>query len=146
MAPRRSILSRRLLLAEACLWLLVARAALLLVPFPRLARGWGAFVAQPDGGGRAGRTELSAQDAAKAAAIGWAVARAARRAPFKLVCLPKAMAARWMLRCRSIPSVLHFGAAHVSQPIEAHAWLDAGGVKVAGYPLANNLIEIGRFT
>jgi hypothetical protein len=49
---------------------------------------------------------------------------------------------------RSIDSVLHFGA-RIGQdkigqdkPIDAHAWLDAAGVEVAGYPVANTFAEI----
>jgi hypothetical protein len=82
---------------------------------------------------------------------GWAVTRAARHVPFNAVCLPQAMAARIMLKRRGVDSVLHFGA-RIGQdkigqdkPIDAHAWLDAAGVEVTGYPVANTFAEIACF-
>ena len=80
------------------------------------------------------------------AEIGWAVTRAARYVPFRAVCLPQAMAARVMLRRRGVASVMHFGAAKgEAKPFDAHAWLDAAGVEVTGYPLANGFAEIACF-
>jgi hypothetical protein len=83
--------------------------------------------------------------------VGWAVTRAARHVPFNAVCLPQAMAARIMLKRRGVDSVLHFGA-RIGQdkigrdkPIDAHAWLDAAGVEVTGYPVANTFAEIACF-
>ena len=66
--------------------------------------------------------------------------------PFRAVCLPQAMAARIMLSRRGIASVLHFGAAKgKEQPIDAHAWLDAAGVEVTGYPVATEIAESASF-
>jgi len=62
------------------------------------------------------------------------------------VCLPQAMAARIMLARRGVSSALHFGAAKGKEkPFDAHAWLDAAGVEVTGYPIAPNLAEIACF-
>ncbi len=92
------------------------------------------------------RRDGSAQDAKLAEDIGWAVVRAARHVPFKAVCLPQAMAARIMLRRRGVASVLHFGAAKGRErPIDAHAWLDAAGVEVTGYPVSAQFAEIACF-
>jgi len=56
------------------------------------------------------------------------------------------MAARIMLRRRGIASVMHFGAAKGKEnPLDAHAWLDAAGVEVTGYPVAPGFAEIGCF-
>ena len=72
--------------------------------------------------------------------------RAARYVPFKAVCLPQAMAARVMLKRRGVKSVMHFGAAKgTDKPLDAHAWLDAAGVEVTGYPVAENFAEIACF-
>ena len=72
--------------------------------------------------------------------------RSARYVPFKAVCLPQAMAARVMLKRRGVSSVLHFGAARgQDKPLDAHAWLDAAGVDVTGYPVAQNFAEIACF-
>jgi hypothetical protein len=137
---------RRALVVEAALWLLAARIALIAVPFPRLARRLGAFVPPTDERVSRAAQGCSAEDADLAAEIGWATMSAARHVPFRAVCLPQAMAARIMLRRRGVASVLHFGAAKgVDRPIDAHAWLDAAGVEVTGYPVAAQFAEIACF-
>lgn len=137
--------SRRGLLLEALAHLLAARLALVLVPFPRLAGWLGRFVAPAD----AYRAQPALPDptqAALAAEIGWAVTRAAHRAPFRAVCLPQAMAAQAMLRRRGVASVMHFGVARdPAGATVAHAWLDAAGIEVTGYPLDPRLAEIACF-
>lgn len=157
MAPLRSIRRplrkflqadnrRRLLAVEAALCLLAARLALFFFPFPRLAGRLGTFVAPSDP-----RVAQAERDALPGQAlvireIGWAVTRVARHAPFRAVCLPQAMAAQTMLRRRGLPSIMHFGAGPgLEKPLETHAWLDAAGVEVTGYPIAPNLAEIGCF-
>ena len=137
---------RRALLAEAVACLLAARLALIFIPFPRLARRLGAFV--PPADTRVAQTGAgTAPDQARLAEdIGWVVTRAARHVPFKAVCLPQAMAARVMLKRRGVKSVMHFGAAKgTEKPLDAHAWLDAAGVEVTGYPVAENFAEIACF-
>ncbi|MGC2124057.1 MAG: lasso peptide biosynthesis B2 protein, partial [Xanthobacteraceae bacterium] len=92
------------------------------------------------------QTETETGHARLAEEIGWAVTRAARYVPFRAVCLPQAMAARVMLKRRGVASVMHFGAAKgTEKPLDAHAWLDAAGVEVTGYPVAKNFAEIACF-
>jgi hypothetical protein len=137
---------RRVLLAEAVAYLLAARLALIFVPFPQLARRLGTFVPPADPRTAAARATAAADQARRAQEIGWAVTRAARYVPFKAVCLPQAMAARVMLKRRGVASVMHFGAAKgAEKPLDAHAWLDAAGVEVTGYPEAKNFAEIACF-
>jgi hypothetical protein len=134
---------RRALVSEAVLCLLAARSALAFIPFPRLARRLGRFVAPAEARHAAAATPL---DTANAVEIGWAVTRAARYVPFQAVCLPQALAARLMLARRGIASTMHFGAARgEAGPLDAHAWLDAAGVEVTGYPVAGKFTEIGCF-
>jgi len=137
---------RRALVVEAVAWLLAARLALIFIPFPQLARLLGTFVPPTDQRVLQARQERSEAHACLAEDIGWAVTRSARYVPFKAVCLPQAMAARIMLRRRGVRSVLHFGAAKGREkPLDAHAWLDAVGVEVTGYPVAANFAEIACF-
>jgi Transglutaminase-like superfamily len=137
---------RRALLVEAVACLGVARLALIFVPFPRLARRLGSFVPPSDARIALALTGASHDQAELAEAVGWAVTRAARYLPFKAVCLPQAMAARVMLKRRGVASVMHFGAAKGEEkPLDAHAWLDAAGVEVTGYPVAKNFSEIACF-
>lgn len=136
---------RRALLIEAVACLSAARLALIFIPFPRLARSLGTFV--PPNDPRAVPTPPADTNgqARLAADIGWAVTRAARYVPFKAVCLPQAMAARVMLKRRGVASIMHFGAAKGQDKLDAHAWLDAAGVEVTGYPVAKNFAEIACF-
>ena len=137
---------RRLLAVEAATCLLAARLALLLVPFPRLARTLGTFVPPNDPRAAQAKASGSPEQARLAREIGWAVTRAARYVPFKAVCLPQAMAARLMLGRRGVASVMRFGAGRGDQkPFDAHAWLDAAGVEVTGYPIAPHVVEIACF-
>jgi Transglutaminase-like superfamily len=136
----------RALLAEAVACLLAARLALIFIPFPRLARSLGTFVPPTDPRAVEPQTETETGHARLAEEIGWAVTRAARYVPFRAVCLPQAMAARVMLKRRGVASVMHFGAAKgTEKPLDAHAWLDAAGVEVTGYPVAKNFAEIACF-
>lgn len=156
MAPLASIRSRiarfthigrrGAMLFEAAGFLLLARLCLIFIPFSRLARHFGNFVAPNDPRALAAKSADSRDHAWLAKEIGWAVTRAACHVPFKAVCLPQAMAARIMLERRGVGSVLHFGAAiGKEKPIDTHAWLDAAGVKVIGYPVAESFAEIGCF-
>ena len=137
---------RRALLGEAVLWLLLARVALVLVPFPRLARRLGTFVPPSDKRVLHANSECSPDQVRLASEIGWAVTRAAHHVPFSAVCLPQAMTARLMLARRGVGSVLHFGAAKGrDKPLNTHAWLNAAGVEVTGYPVSPDFAEIACF-
>ena len=136
----------QLLVAEASSSMLAARLRLLVTPFPKVAPTLGEFVAPSDPrvAERAGPT--TAEAAATARAIRSAVTSAAPFMPFRSVCLQQAMAAHAMLKRRGISSVMHFGAHPTdANAIEAHAWLDAAGVKVTGYPISADMGEIACF-
>jgi hypothetical protein len=137
---------RRALVIEAWAWLLVARWTLILVPFPHVARRLGTFVPPTDPRAAPIGANSSAQSTI-AREVRWAVTTATRTAPFHAVCLPQAMAARLMLSRRGVGSVMHFGARMAGEPksLDAHAWLDAAGVKVTGYPVAREIAEIACF-
>lgn len=136
---------RRALAAEAVVYLVAARLSLMFVSFPRLARHLGTLVSPSDP--RASMTRPYAPSHTQLAKeVGWAVTSAARYVPFRAVCLPQALAAQAMLRRRGVHSVTHFGAARgTEKPVYAHAWLDAAGVQVTGFPVAENFTEISCF-
>ena len=137
---------RRLLVVEAVVCLLAARLALILVRFRRLAGWLGTCVLPSDPRVSRNHAGNSPEHAKLAQEIGWAVTRSARYVPFKAVCLPQAMAAQFMLRRRSVPSIMRFGAGKgTEKTLAAHAWLDAAGVEVTGYPVSSNLAEIACF-
>lgn len=137
---------RQALVAEACTRMLVARVQILVRPFAKLAPALGEFVPPTDPRVVAHAAPTSAEDAATAKLVRWAVTSAAPFMPFRSVCLQQAMAAHVMLKRRGISSVMHFGARSTSEkPIDAHAWLDAAGVKVTGYPIPEDMGEIACF-
>jgi len=137
---------RQILVAEACASMLAARTILLVLPFPRVAQRLGDFVAPADPRVAERAAATTPDQAAAARTIGWAVRSAAPFMPFRSVCLQQAMAAQAMLRRRGIASVMHFGASPSGvRAIDAHAWLDAAGVKVTGYPIPRDMGEIACF-
>lgn len=76
--------------------------------------------------------------------VGWAVTRIAAYFPQSAKCLAQALTARAMLRRRGVGSIMHVGVARSEEAaFEAHAWLEAGGVEVTGYPVPPHLREIG---
>jgi hypothetical protein len=112
--------SDRLLLAEAGLWLGVARLAIRLFPFRWIKRGWGQpQITSPEKSGRPSPELLER--------ISWAVATASRHLPWDCLCLAQAMAGKAMLRCRGISSTLYMGLTRGgASHIQGHAWLKCG--------------------
>ena len=142
----RAGLTRQRLVAEAVLRMLAARIVLVVLPFSRVSRRFGMFVAPTDPRILAQAAALTPAHAATVRQIGWAIRATAPYMPFRSVCLQQAMAGQAMLRRRGIATVLHFGAARgQTKAIEGHAWLDAEGIKVTGYPVATNMTEIACF-
>ncbi len=139
------------LIAEAVMMLALAEGSLRLLPFRWTSRWLGPMV--PPGSpepappapasGDPGDNEDAAASARK---VGWAVRSVAERVPFRAVCLPQALAARAMLARRGIASTLSIGSAHgVNAHFDNHAWLDAAGVAVTGYPVRKGFACIGCY-
>lgn len=139
---RRMDVAQLRLLAEAMAWLAIARLILLVFPFRWVSR-WLGSVSAPAG---VTPPQVESDAAARTArAVGWAVERMAANAPFKAVCLQQAVAAKFLLARRGIPSLLHLGVAREAArkpDFIAHAWLDVAGIKVTGYPIDPGLTEI----
>ncbi len=138
---------RRSLLVEASLYLLSVQLMLMVVPYPKLARRIGGCMSPADPRAtRARQDSILPEQSLIALEVGWAVTRAAKHIPFKVMCLPQAMTARAMLAQRGIRGVLHFGtAAGKAAPLVAHVWLEAAGVEVTGYPVGDEFTEIASF-
>jgi hypothetical protein len=131
--------------AEACLGLIAAEARLRLLPLKR--QGMLGLTPPPDS--RPAEVVAESSEAQRVAAldVGWAVTRAAACLPVPARCLAQALAARAMLRRRGIGSIMHVGVARPDEAaFEAHAWLEAAGIEVTGYPVPQRLREIGRLT
>lgn len=116
----------RLLLLEALFLLGFSRLLLLTVPFrwvsPHLSRQFKKIEQAQD------RT-----DTAFIQRVGWAVIIVAHRTPWKSACLTQAMAAKWMLQRRQLPSTLYLGVdKEKNAPMQAHAWLSCNGSFLTG--------------
>ena len=123
-------------LVEAALWLLIVRLAFGLLPFKaalRLLR----ISPAATGTGR-----IAAEEAAE---IGRAVARAARRVPFRAVCLQQAFAALLMLRRRGLAGTVHLGVARSPDGLTAHAWSRCGELPVTGIAAAGGFVPVAVF-
>jgi hypothetical protein len=133
------------LMLEAAFWLTIARSALVLVPFPRISRYLGKLQKPSDE-----VLNRHHEAAANVRRIGGSVNAVANRFPAGMVCLPRALAAWQMLHRRGIASRLHFGTPLAPDPkrgpgLQTHAWLTSCGVRVTGYPIADNCVELGYF-
>ena len=139
--------ARQGLVIESVVALARARLLLRAVPFQQLSTRWGALVPIGDPCIAAHAIGVgSAADAETAREIGWAVTATATVMPFTAMCLQQAVAAREMLARRGIAAVIHYGAGRdAAGQLVAHAWLDAAGARVTGYPVAPNIAAIGAF-
>lgn len=118
--------SDRVLLAEAMVCLGIARLALMVVPFRRIAPYLGRQQCETP------LAEASGQPASLCR-IARAVSRVSPHTPWHNACLVQAIAAKMMLRRRGIPSTLYLGVMkHAATGFAAHAWLRSGGVVLTG--------------
>lgn len=123
---------------EAALCLLAVRAALALLPLPSVLRLFRII----QGEASTGRIADPA-----AAAVGRAIARAARNVPFRAVCLQQAFAALLMLRRRGLGATIHLGVARADTGgLRAHAWSRCGDIPVTGFAAAPAFVSVAAFT
>ncbi len=126
------------LLAEAAGWLLLARLALRLVPFRRLAPWLGRTRAESLHGDQPGD--------AQSARVGWAVRTASRRAPWETRCFAEAIAGKAMLKRRRVDSTLYLGLRKADDgEIQAHAWLRCGARTITGGRTSGGFTVIATF-
>ncbi len=111
---------------EALIALLIARGAMALLPFRRIA----AWLGTP---GAESPATATAEEIRMAQEVGWAVGAVARRTPWDGRCLAQALAATGMLRRRGLEATVSFGAGQgESAGFNAHAWLRLGSCMVTG--------------
>jgi hypothetical protein len=117
---RRLSGERRRLLVEAAALLVSASAVVAVLPF-RFSIRFGCVPVRREARG-------ALED------IVWAVETAARRLPWKVVCIEKGLVAQRMLRGAGIDAVLHYGARQTPSDgrLEAHVWVTVDGCAVIG--------------
>jgi hypothetical protein len=116
----------RWLLLEALALLCWARILIRVVPFRWIAPHLGHPMAESPG-------DVGVTERQLALRIAWAVQAVARHVPLGFVCLPQAIAAKWMLRRRRLPSTLYLGLQRKDElKLTAHAWLRVGDTILTG--------------
>lgn len=76
--------------------------------------------------------------------VGWAVATAARHLPWRPVCLPQALTARWLLQRRKVRSTLYLGIPNTQARV-AHAWVCVGPLVVTGADQVEGCTVVSTF-
>ena len=125
--------SQRLVLFEAALYLAAAQAAVHLLPFRWIAPRLGSLGETPN------ERPINQEQQRQAQQVGWAVTALARYIPWDAKCLSQAVAGKWMLQRRGLPSTLYMGVERVHSGekwLEAHAWLRCGSDIITGEPAA----------
>jgi hypothetical protein len=116
-------LRRSALLMVALAVLAVTSLALKLVHFKRIAAWLN----------RRRHRGLPSSDLALADDIGWAVRVAARRVPFRALCLEQALAAALLTNHLRLPATLYLGVASGADGgLDAHAWLSVQSRIITG--------------
>lgn len=131
---RRLGTQRVRLVSKAAITLTAASAAVAFLPF-RAAIGFGSV-------------PVSAVERANAIADWvWAIEAAARRLPWRTMCIEKGVAVQRLLRKAGIDAVLHYGARRdaPSGKLDAHVWVTVAGTAVMGGEQANDFAEIATF-
>lgn len=128
------ITAHRLRVVEAALFLSFLPIAQLFVPWRYLLKLGGARIESPPA-----HTAPACDPTARS--VGWAVSVAARRLPWRPLCLSQATVAALMLRLRGRRSVLCLGVREGGDGLRAHAWLlmrgEGGGVVSGGEGIGN---------
>jgi Transglutaminase-like superfamily len=131
--------AERVMLLEALAWLCWARLLLVAVPFRRIAPHLGRQMAESP-------ATLAEAERAVVSRVSWSVLAVSRHSELGFVCLPQAMAAKWMLRRRGLPSTLYLGLRHDEKAsLTAHAWLRVGDRILTGQAEARGHQVIASF-
>jgi hypothetical protein len=113
----------KLLLFKASASLLLIKAGLLLLPFTTFRKFYNRFTTPKD------KLEVSKRYIDTTV---WAVKSAADHLPFELLCLPRALATKYLLR--HVPALtLEIGVEITAAKVfEAHAWVEKNGSVIIG--------------
>jgi hypothetical protein len=71
---------------------------------------------------------------ANARAVARLVAAAARHGPYRAKCLPVSLVLAWLLRRQGIETELRLGVRKTAAGLEAHAWIELGGIPLIDSP------------
>ncbi len=124
---------RRAVLVRAVFALTAASAAVALLPF-RTAVAFGAIPLKR-------RAGVSPEDCV------WAVEAAAKRLPWRTMCIEKGLCVQRLLRQSGVDAILHYGARHIGESgrLEAHVWVTVAGEIIIGGEEAAGFAEVAAF-
>ena len=135
---------RRWLLLEASLWLGLARAAVLTLPFRWIMAALGQRPTTVEMA--TSSTNLSETQQGEIQQVTWAIRVISRRTPWQSNCLAQALAGQIMLRRRRIVSALYLGVMkEADNGLTAHAWLRSNGFIVTGDGQLEKYAVVARF-
>src|SRR5262249_23470259 len=120
--------SEKSLVLESLVMLAAARLLVTTTPSRSLVARIGGVPAKESEPGNSGRPSQQTGSPR----IGRLIERVARITWWRSMCLEKALACKWMLRRRGIPSTMYVGMAKQNEGFAAHAWLVAEGQTVTG--------------
>lgn len=126
---------------ETSLMLAVARFLIKFIPFRYWRWTLGDFENSVNG-----HVNTEVFNPVRAAYIGRWVRRTAQKMPFEAVCLPQAMACRWMLARRGLPSKVFIGAKKEKNKQDTlfHAWLMHGELCLTGQNEKDNYMKFSK--
>jgi hypothetical protein len=77
----------------------------------------------------------------------WAIEAAARRLPWRTMCIEKGLAAQRLLRRSGVDAVLHYGARHNDDEgrLEAHVWVTVDGKTIIGDQSPLHFTELATY-
>ncbi|MFZ1742292.1 MAG: lasso peptide biosynthesis B2 protein [Pontixanthobacter sp.] len=79
------------------------------------------------------RSQLAKEQRFSSRLVARTIKRVGRNVPVEFACLPQALAARWMLSRRGVPTELFIGTRKAAEENrEFHAWLMVGDIMVTG--------------
>jgi len=126
-------------LLESCCFLAAAKLLLALVPFRVVRRLLGEMMSETPH--TASHLEIHSLGEYR-----WALKTVVARSKWLRVCLVQAMAAKWMLSRRGVPSTLYLGVRRdATDVLQAHAWLRTGETILIGAKGKPNFQVIASF-
>lgn len=112
-------------------WLL-AQAALLLLPAAKVAKRIMRWTPDLEDAPPVSAADIPADVRERARAAVRMVRLATRYGPVRGNCMERSIATRWVLRRHGIPAAIRIGVCRENGRLEAHAWVECGGVVVDG--------------
>jgi hypothetical protein len=132
----------KIAILEAAFSLVIAQLLINCVPYRWWSRTLGPIGPAHD------NSPLSAEDDA-VQIVARVIDTAGRHLPWEIVCLPRAVVAKWMLARRNIASTMFLG---IQRPVsdgakgnDLHAWLRVGDQTIMGGDVADQFTIIARY-